>query len=96
MRRADTIWLRERAEWLERREVLLQREEGWQQGIRDALATREQTTSAEYLEIFEHNSQVIFRALAQVANVRSDKQDRRLRKKLADFREDIESLIARR
>ena len=48
------------------------------------------------LEIFEHNSQVIFRALAQVANVRSDKQDRRLRKKLADFREDIESLIARR
>ncbi|MBT6126192.1 MAG: hypothetical protein HOH70_13425 [Halieaceae bacterium] len=96
MRRADNIWLRERAEWLERREVLLQREEGWQQGIRDALATREQTTSAEYLEIFEHNSQVIFRALAQVANVRSDKQDRRLRKKLADFREDIESLIARR
>lgn len=96
MRRADGIWLRERAAWLERREVLLQREEGWQQGIRDALATRDQTTSAEYLEVFEHNSQMIFKALAQVANTRSDKQDRRLRKKLEDFREDIESLIAKR
>ncbi|MEP4145779.1 MAG: DUF6279 family lipoprotein [Halioglobus sp.] len=94
MRRADGIWLRERAAWLERREVLLQREEGWQQGIRDALATRDQTTSAQYLEVFEHNSQMIFKALAQVANARTDKQDRRLRKKLDDFREDIESLIA--
>ena len=95
MRRADGIWLRERAAWLERREVLLEREEGWQQGIRDALATRNQTTSTEYKEVFEHNSQMIFKALAQVANARSEKQDRRLRKKLDDFREDIESLIAK-
>ncbi|MEH6586824.1 MAG: DUF6279 family lipoprotein [Halioglobus sp.] len=95
MHRADGIWLQERAAWMERRKTLLQREEGWQQGIRDAIANREETTSPEYLEVFEHNSQVIFKALAQVVNTRSDKQDRRLRKKLADLREDLESLSSR-
>lgn len=95
MHRADGIWLQERALWIERQKALLQREEGWQQGIRDAIANREKTTSTQYLEVFEHNSQVIFKALAQVVNARSDKQDRRLRKQLDDLREDLESLISR-
>lgn len=95
LQRSDAIWLSERARWLDRMESLLQREEGWQQAVRDTLATREQTTSPEYLAVYEHNSQVIYAALANVLNTRTEKQDRRLRKKLTDFREDIETLIAR-
>ena len=95
LQRSDAIWLQERARWIDRMEEILQREEGWQQAMRDALANREQTTSQEYLAVYEHNSQTIYAALAKLANSRSDKQDKRLRKRLDDLREDIESLIAK-
>ncbi|TDG15827.1 hypothetical protein E2F43_06265 [Seongchinamella unica] len=94
LQRSDAIWLRERARWLDRLEALLQREEGWQEGVREALRNREQTTSEDYRAVYEHNSRVIYQGLATLANTRSDKQDRRLRKRLDDLREDIESLIA--
>ena len=95
LQRSDAIWLRERSRWLDRMEVILQREQGWQQAMRDALANREESTSADYLAVYEHNSQAIYAALAKLANSRSEKQDKRLRKQLADLREDIESLIAK-
>ena len=94
LQRSDAIWLRERAWWLDRMERLLQRDSGWQEGVRDALRNREQTTSAEYQAVYEHNSQVIYRALAKLANTRTEKQDLRLSRRLEDVREDIESLIA--
>lgn len=95
LQRSDAIWLRERARWLDRLEHMLQRETGWQDAVRAALRDREQSTSAEYRAVYEHNAQVIYQALATLANTRSEKQDRRLRKRLEDLREDIESLIAR-
>ncbi|RLQ22117.1 hypothetical protein DWB85_09285 [Seongchinamella sediminis] len=95
LQRSDAIWLRERARWLDRLEHLLQREAGWQDAVRAALRNREQTTSAEYQAVYEHNAQVIYQALATLANTRSENQDRRLRKRLEDLREDVESLIAR-
>ncbi len=94
LRRADDIWLRERAEWIRRLEDTLQREEGWQQAMRDALASRDETTSAEYQAAWEHNSDVIFEAVARVLNTRTEKQDRKLHGKLDGFREDLETLIA--
>ncbi len=95
LQRSDAIWLRERASWLDRMEQLLQREDGWQEGVRDALRQREQTTSAEYQAVYEHNTQVIYQALAKLANTRNEKQDQRLRKQLDDLREDLQSLIAK-
>lgn len=95
LQRSDAIWLRERANWLLRMEEILQRDAGWQELVREALRNREQTTSAEYLAVYEHNTQVIYQALAELANTRTEKQDQRLRKRLEDLREDIESLIAR-
>ncbi len=94
LQRSDAIWLAERAQWLDRMENILQREQGWQQAMRDSLAAREEINSPEYQRVYEHNTGVIFAALAQVLNSRTEKQDIRLRKKLSDLREDIESLIA--
>jgi len=37
---------------------------------------------------------VIHAALAQVLNSRTEKQDSRLRKKIADLREDLQTLVA--
>lgn len=95
LQRSDGIWLQEREQWVLRMEAKLQREPGWQQSLRDMLAARDDTTSPEYLAIFEHNSQVIYGAVAQLLNTRTDKQDKRLRKKLDSFREDLETLIAK-
>ncbi len=92
LQRSDGIWLEERQQWLRQMEQHLQRQPGWQQGIRDMLATRDETASAEYLAVYEHNSAVIYQALARLLNTRTEKQDRRLRKRLADLREDLESL----
>ena len=92
--RSDRTWLTERAAWLQRLGVMMQREPGWQQRIRDASAAKDETVSAEYLRIFEHNTDLIYRAIADTLNSRTDKQDRRLRKKLEDLREDLQTLIA--
>lgn len=94
LRRSDAVWLQERAAWLERIEVLLRREPDWQQGMRDMLASRGLTTSPEYTEAYEHNSRLLYAALAQLMNSRSEKQDRRLRKKLQNLRDDLETLVS--
>lgn len=91
--RSDSTWLSERAAWIERLEVFLQREPGWQDAIRVALDNRNDHVSDAYRETYEHNTQVIAAAIAATINSRTDKQDRRLRRKLADLREDMQSLI---
>ncbi len=93
--RSDGVWLAERAVWVERLDTLLQRQPGWQEGIREALAQRDQTVSREYVDTYAHNLEVIHRAVATVVNSRSDRQDRRLRRELADLREDLQLLIER-
>ena len=95
LQRSDAIWLRERAAWLDRLEDILQREPGWQQSLRDTLGEREQTTSVEYREVYEHNATVLYAAVAKVLNTRDPKQDKRLRSKIRDLREDLEGLIAK-
>jgi hypothetical protein len=95
LQRSDGFWLQERAVWLDRLELLLQRQPGWQQGILDAMARRDQTVSPQYLEAYAHNTRVIHQAFARLLNTRTDKQDRRLRKKLGNLRKDLETLIER-
>ena len=91
--RSDATWLRERGDWLRRLETLMQREPGWEQRLREALASRSDTVSEEYVQLYEHNLQVIYTALAQVFNSRTAKQDERLRGRLADLRKDFQTLI---
>ena len=92
--RSDATWLRERDAWLQRLGVMMRREPGWQQAIRDAVQQRSETVSVDYLELYEHNLAVIHSVLAQVLNSRSEKQDQRLRKKLTNLREDLQVLVA--
>ena len=94
LQRSDHVWLEERAAWLARLELMLRRQPGWQQEIREAVERRDETVSAQYRSTYEHNLQVIFSALADVLNSRTDKQDARLRRELDDLRDDLETLIA--
>ena len=92
--RSDRAWLQERTVWLGQMDTLLQRDPGWQQRMRAAIAARNDTVSPQYQRIFEHNLGVINSAVAELLNSRSDKQDRRVRGKLADLRQDLETLVA--
>ncbi len=94
LQRSDAVWLQERTVWLQHLEQLLQRQPGWQQQLREAVALRYETVSEHYRAAFEHNLEVICAAVAEVLDSRSEKQDRRLRAELRDLREDLQTLIA--
>ena len=93
MRRADSVWLQERQEWVDELRQYLRREPGWQQAMRAALTQRDQGDDEQYNDVFSHNTLQIQQALVTVVNARTDKQDRRLRRRLSSFAEDLETLI---
>ena len=92
--RSDEEWLRERADWFKQLEVILKRGPQWQQRVRAAVAARRDKFSPEYVRIYENNSAVIADAIARLLNLRTERQDRHVRSKLSDLREDFETLIA--
>lgn len=92
LQRSDSLWLAERAQWIDRLEVLLQRQPGWQQRIRDAMARRWDDSSEDYRRMYGHNLAVVQRALVELVNNRSERQDRHLRRKLEALREDFLAL----
>ena len=92
--RSDQVWLKERAQWLTELGILLEREPGWQERVRVAVSAKNNTMTPEYQRIYEHNMDAIYQLAAQVLNARSERQSRHLRGKLADVREDLETLIA--
>ena len=94
LERSDSAWLQERAAWLEQLGVMMQREPGWQQRIREAVAARPDHLSEDYVRIYEHNAEVLYAMMADLVNSRTERQDRHLRGKLADLKDDLETLIA--
>ena len=92
LRRTDRVWLSERAAWIERLRELLRREPGWEQAVRDSLAARNDTVDPEYTTTVAHNTEVVQEWTATLLNSRTDKQDKRLRKRLGNLREDLQTL----
>jgi hypothetical protein len=91
--RSDRVWLQGRADWLTQLEVLLQRQPGWQERVRAAVAARNKNVSPEYLRIYEHNLGVLYDTIAKLLNGRSDQQDSHLRHRLSDLHKELEHLI---
>ncbi|MEP1471411.1 MAG: DUF6279 family lipoprotein [Halieaceae bacterium] len=93
LQRSDGVWLTERAAWIDMLERVLQRQPGWQQALRDAIDSRDDTVSAAYSDTYAHNTAVIYGTLAETINSRSEKQDRRLRSEIRSLERDLETLI---
>ncbi|MCB1674752.1 MAG: hypothetical protein KDI01_00575 [Halioglobus sp.] len=91
--RLDALWLQERQAWTDRLEVILQREPGWQQRIRHAIARRDENASPQYRQAYRYNLALIQSAVIAVLNSRTPRQDRRLRRELESLREDLQSLL---
>lgn len=94
LKRADGVWLARRAAHLRRLAILLEREPGWQQGVRELIATRDESVSREYSEKLAFNIRLLQELTARVLNVRTERQDAHLRKRLASYREDFTLLAA--
>ena len=92
--RFDAAWLEERARWLETLSGLLEREPGWQEAVMNALAERDRNRTEAYRAAYAHNAVIINDSIAEVLNLRTEKQDSRLRRELDDFRRDLKKLIA--
>ena len=94
MMRSDTLWLTERAEWIAELRQLLERDLGWEQALRDTIKRRRDNLPEPYVAMVEHNSALLYDMTAQLLNSRSEKQDRKLRKRLQELSADLQTLIA--
>jgi hypothetical protein len=71
----------------------LQREPGWQDALREALAQRGETVSDDYRSTYDHNARVIQLAVVGLLNSRSERQDAHLRRELGKLRRDLAALV---
>ena len=90
--RSDALWLAERQRWLDMLGEELRRLPGWQSRVRERVLGWEATLDAPTSAVYDHNTRVIQAAIAAVVDARSDKQDKRLRRKLSDLRDDLQRL----
>ncbi len=93
LQRSDSYWLRERADWIAMLERELTRAPGWEERIRTTVDLWESKLDPQALAVYEHNSQVVRQALAEVIDTRTSRQDRRLRRELESLRDDVDLLI---
>ena len=91
--RSDSVWLGERAAWIYAMRRELQREPGWQGRVRRMIVDWESDLDPESLALYESNTLTVQKAMADVVNQRTEKQDRRLRRKLQGFRDDVQVLM---
>ncbi len=93
LQRSDQVWLAERARWLDLLDRLLQRQPGWQDELRHAVATQAEFYSPEYRAVYQYNSAVLYEVIADVLNSRTDKQERHLQRRQDKLRKDLQSLL---
>lgn len=89
LQRSDATWLRERADWLAVVARELEREPGWARRIQRIVSEWEAQLDFATQRVYQHNTRTVQAAMVDVINLRSEKQDARLRRKLAGFREDF-------
>lgn len=94
LRRSDSSWLKERAEWIAVTAQDLQREPGWQERIRDRVVNWESHTNPDRLALYEHNTLTIQKLIVDVVNIRTERQEKRVRRRLDKYRKDFETLAS--
>ena len=74
-------------------EILLQREAGWQEAIMQAYDARASLRSAEYRAAFEHNMGLVTQAYAEVIGTMSERQRKRAQNEFDDLRRMLTRLM---
>ena len=94
LQRSDRTWIAERQRWIDMLREELRRRPGWQQRIRERIRGWEDALDPDSRDLYEHNTAVVQRAIAQVLDNRSRRQDARLARELEGLREDLLQLAA--
>ena len=93
--RFDGVWIEDRARWTaELTDVIARDTASWPSEVHGVLARREAARSLEYVAVYAQNSALSQAIFTEVINLRTPKQDRRLRRKIDDYREDFTALVA--
>jgi hypothetical protein len=93
MTRLDHYWLQDRRVWISAlSEILLSDEPNWVEPVRALIASRDEALLPEYRDGIDHNGEVILQLSRDVLLLRSDKQDKKLRARLAALRDDLAAL----
>ena len=90
--RTDREWLDERAAWVDDMERLLRREPGWQAAIRRSILNWEAQLDEATLAVYDRNTLLVQELIVDIVNGRSERQDRRLRNRIEDLRDDLSDL----
>ena len=91
--RLDEAWLDERAHWNQQlRQIFTQRDVDWLAQLQMAMTERSTERTAESRRRYAHNIDITLAIVREVINQRTPKQDRRLRNRLNEMREDIAGL----
>ncbi|MHA7817625.1 MAG: DUF6279 family lipoprotein [Pseudohaliea sp.] len=93
LKRIDGDWLAVRAAWVERLEVILARDPGWQDRLRASVRDWEQWVPDSYSAGTNHNSAVVLSAVTDVLALRSERQQARLERELAALERDLGKLM---
>jgi hypothetical protein len=94
LQRADANWLREREDWIRNIRLQLRREYGWERRIVAIVRYWESQLDPESLAYYEHNTRVLQSAVVDVVNMRSERQDKHLRRRIEELREDLALLAS--
>jgi hypothetical protein len=93
--RFDGVWIEDRARWTsELADIIAQNTADWPSQVHSVLSGREGARSPEYAAVYAHNSALSQTLLMEVINLRTPKQDRRLRQKIDNYRDDFTALVA--
>lgn len=92
LERSDHHWLNERAQWIAQMRTELRREPGWQDSVRLMIRDWEDGIDPAAQAVYDQNNHLVRQVIADVANMRSDKQDSRLRKELSKLRDELREL----
>jgi hypothetical protein len=95
LQRFDDTWLRQRRNWLDTLSgILIDRDEDWRQQLDQALKERKKVRRSAFIESYENNQRVIFEAVVDVLNSRTEKQSGRLQREIDKIRENLLQLLA--
>ncbi len=93
--RLDGMWLEDRRLWLVKLHgIIAANQANWPALTREHSLNFQATRSEAYRQGFDNNMQLLREVLVTVLNERSDRQDRRLRKKLMGYRNSFAALAA--
>jgi len=91
MKRTDGERIQSRKVFIEKLNLILQKEQGWEERL-EKITHSDELVAENYQSTYDFNTILIQQLLVAILNSRNDKQDKKLRTQLSRYKSDINSL----